>query len=342
MTELLVNCVKPNLLIHIKKLNMVGIMNPQDNKSDLLNAIRTAFGPPSGETQSLQQRIEALTQSQLQTVMTYAQLVKMAQTSFGTSKSYQQLVNEMYPNMQFSLRSIVADLLQDAEPIEVVSPVEPEPTPRELSKEFYDNLTPLPPLKPAKRYPETDEEISDLLTNLMRDAYGDDRTDKASKAKPKANAPFKDKSAFLKALTPVAKEVAAELGVSHKIILAQAALESGWGKAASGNNNLMGIKSHGLAGGADVATTEVINGKTVKITDNFRQYNSPEDSIRGYGSFLKSNKRYRHFLNAGADNEDAQLTALQQSGYASDPKYSQKLKSIIKGLPTFKALGEEV
>ena len=47
---------------------MVGIMNPQNNKSELLNAIRTAFGPRSGETQSLQQRIEALTQSQLQTV----------------------------------------------------------------------------------------------------------------------------------------------------------------------------------------------------------------------------------------------------------------------------------
>jgi flagellum-specific peptidoglycan hydrolase FlgJ len=315
---------------------MAGLMNQTNTKSELLTAIRTAFGPRSGETYSLQQRIEGLTQSQLQTVLTYAQLVKMAQSySFGNAQTYKQLVDSMYPNMQFSLRSIVADLLQDAEPIEVVSPVEPEPTPRELSKEFYDNLTPLPALKPAKRYPETDAEISELLTNLMREAYGDERTDKASvELKPKENAPFKDKSAFLKALTPVAKEVAADLGVSHKIILAQAALESSWGKAASGSNNLMGIKSHGLAGGKAVATTEVIDGKTVKLTDNFRQYNSPEDSIRGYGSFLKSNKRYRHFLNAGADNEDAQLTALQQSGYATDPKYAQKLKSIVKGLPS--------
>ena len=312
---------------------MAGLMNPQDNKSDLLNAIRAAFGPPTGEIKSLQQRIEALTQSQLETVMTYAQLVKMAQTSFGTSKSYQQLVNEMYPNMQFNLRSIVADLLQDAEPIEVVSPAEPEPTPRELSKEFYDNLTPLPPLKPAKRYPETDAEISDLLTNLMRDAYGDERTDKAIKAKPKTNEPFKDKAAFLKALTPVAKEVGAELGVSPRIILAQAALESGWGSKFKGNN-LMGIKSHGEKNGIDFTTHEIVNGKKVKITDSFKQYDTPEDSIRGYGSFLKANPRYKYFLAAGADNEDAQLTALQQSGYATDTKYAQKLKSIIKGLPS--------
>ena len=141
--------------------------------------------------------------------------------------------------------------------------------PRELSKEYYDSLTPLPPLKAAKRYPETDEEISDLLTNLMRESYGDDRTDKAIKAKPKANAPFKDKAAFLAAMTPVAKEVASDLGISHKIILAQAALDSGWGKSVKGNN-YFGIKSHGLAGGLDVATTEVIDGKTVKITDQFR------------------------------------------------------------------------
>ena len=313
---------------------MAGLMNPQDNKSELLTAFRAAFGPRSGEKQNLQSRIEALTQSQLQTVMTYAQLVKMAQNSFGNSKSYQQLVNEMYPNMQSTLRSIIGDMLQDADPIELPdTPVEPEPTPRELSKEFYDNLTPLPPLKPAKRYPETDAEISDLLTNLMRDAYGDERTDRAIKAKPKANAPFKDKAAFLAAMTPVAKEVASDLGISHKVILAQAALESGWGSKFKGNN-LMGIKSHGEKGGVDVVTHEIVNGKKVKITDSFKQYDTPEDSIRGYGSFLKANPRYKYFLAAGADNEDAQLTALQQSGYATDTKYAQKLKSVIKGLPS--------
>ena len=312
---------------------MAGLMNQTNTKSELLTAIRTAFGPRSGETYSLQQRIEGLTQSQLQTVLTYAQLVKMAQSySFGNAQTYQQLVDSMYPALSMNLRTIIGDMLQDAEPIE--APVAPVgPTPRELSKDFYDNLTPLPALQPVKRYPETDEEISDLLTNLMRDAYGDERTDKAIKAKPKANEPFKDKAAFLAAMTPVAKEVASDLGISHKIILAQAALESGWGSKFKGNN-LMGIKSHGEMNGIDFTTHEIVNGKKVKITDSFKQYDTPEDSIRGYGSFLKANPRYKYFLAAGADNEDAQLTALQQSGYATDTKYSQKLKSIIKGLPS--------
>ena len=311
---------------------MAGLMNQIDNKSDLLTAIRKAFGPSTGQTQSLQQRIEALTQSQLETVMTYAQLVKMAQSySFGNAQTYQQLVNEMYPNMQFSLRSIVADLLQDAEPIE--APVGPVgPTPRELSKEYYDSLTPLPPIKPAKRYPETDAEISELLTNLMRESYGDERTDKAIKAKPKATAPFKDKEAFLAAMTPVAKEVAADLGVSPRVILAQAGLERGWGSKFKGNN-LMGIKSHGEKGGVDVVTHEVVGGKKRKVTDSFKQYDTPEDSIRGYGKFIKANSRYRHFLRAGAENEEAQISALSTSGYATDTMYGSKLANILKGIP---------
>jgi len=311
---------------------MAGLMNQIDNKSDLLTAIRKAFGPSTGQTQSLQQRIEALTQSQLETVMTYAQLVKMAQSySFGNAQTYQQLVNEMYPNMQFSLRSIVADLLQDAEPLEVPdTPV--GPTPRELSKEYYDSLTPLPPIKPAKRYPETDAEISELLTNLMRESYGDERTDKAIKAKPKATAPFKDKEAFLAAMTPVAKEVAADLGVSPRVILAQAGLESGWGSKFKGNN-LMGIKSHGEKGGVDVVTHEVVGGKKRKVTDSFKQYDTPEDSIRGYGKFIKANSRYRHFLRAGAENEEAQISALSTSGYATDTMYGSKLANILKGIP---------
>ena len=71
------------------------------------------------------------------------------------------------------------------------------------------------------------------------------------------------KDAFLAAYTPVAKEVAEDLGVSHKIVLAQAALGSWWGKSVKGNG-LMGVKSHGEEGGVDVVTHEVVNGKTSK------------------------------------------------------------------------------
>ena len=164
------------------------------------------------------------------------------------------------------------------------------------------------------------------LESVLADAFPEPRS------KPKQSTTFANKDEFLAAMTPVAKEVAADLGISHKIVLAQAALESGWGSRVKGNN-LMGIKSHGEEGGLDVVTHEVVNGKRVKLTDSFRQYDSPEDSIRGYGKFLKANSRYKHFLRAGAENEDAQLSALQTSGYATDPIYAQKLKNIMNGLP---------
>ena len=50
------------------------------------------------------------------------------------------------------------------------------------------------------------------------------------------------------------------------------------------------------------------------MTDSFRAYDTPEDSIRGYGKFLKANSRYKHFLRAGAENEDAQLVRYKRLG----------------------------
>ena len=62
---------------------MAGLMNQTDNKSNLLTAIRIAFGPSTGETQSLQQCIEALMQNQLQTVMTYAKKLQRITKGLG-------------------------------------------------------------------------------------------------------------------------------------------------------------------------------------------------------------------------------------------------------------------
>ena len=188
-----------------------------------------------------------------------------------------------------------------------------------MARSLYD--------RPEYQLPEpskADDDTAATLQAVLADTAQEPRTKQSQVAV--------GKDAFIAAYTPVAKEVAEDLGVSYKIVLAQAALESGWGKSVKGNG-LMGVKSHGEEGGVDVVTHEVVNGKKVKITDAFRQYDSPEDSIRGYGKFLKANSRYRHFLRAGVDNEDAQLSALQSSGYATDPMYSQKLKNIIQGIP---------
>lgn len=135
---------------------------------------------------------------------------------------------------------------------------------------------------------------------------------------------------FISMMLPHAMEASARTGVDPRIIIAQGALESAWGKKAPGNN-YFGIKSHGKGGGQTFATTEVYNGKAVKIRDSFRQYASPAESVQGYADFLLQNKRYRPMLEA--QGLDAQIAALGRSGYATDPNYANKISSIASGIP---------
>lgn len=139
-----------------------------------------------------------------------------------------------------------------------------------------------------------------------------------------------DKQAFIESLLPAAIEESRRTGVDPRIIVAQAAQETGWGRSAPGNN-FFGIKSHGQGGGQNLATTEYINGKPVKITDSFRQFASPADSVRGYGDFILQNPRYKPLREA--QGLDAQLAALGASGYATDPNYANSVGAIARSIP---------
>jgi flagellum-specific peptidoglycan hydrolase FlgJ len=245
--------------------------------------------------------------------------MQMRKASNDRTMGWADLVKSMYGNLGITKRSLIAELLEEVDPLDFVPQPKAQLSSQEMARSLYD--------RPEYQLPELSKADDDTATTLQAVL-----ADTAQEPRTKQSQVAVGKEAFLAAYTPVAKEVAEDLGVSHKIVLAQAALESGWGKSVQGNG-LMGIKSHGEEGGVDVVTHEVVNGKKVKITDSFRQYDTPEDSIRGYAGFLKANSRYRHFLRAGVENEDAQLSALQSSGYATDPLYSQKLKNIIKGIP---------
>lgn len=138
------------------------------------------------------------------------------------------------------------------------------------------------------------------------------------------------KEEFVSTLMPLAQDASAKTGVDPRIIVAQAALESGWGKSAPGNN-LFGIKSHGQPGGNVLPTTEVVNGQPVRTTDSFRAYNSPADSVSGYADFINKNPRYSELKSA--PDLESQVAALGKSGYATDPNYAAKVGSIARGLP---------
>lgn len=153
----------------------------------------------------------------------------------------------------------------------------------------------------------------------------------APQAAPSAAASNPDKDAFIAKYSPIAEEASKRTGVDARLILAQAGLETGWGKSMPGNN-LFGIKSHGLPGGNVLPTSEVVDGQSVRTTDSFRAYASPEESGAGYADFILKNPRYAGVRNA--QGLDAQAEALGRSGYATDPEYGSKVGTIARSLPT--------
>ena len=152
--------------------------------------------------------------------------------------------------------------------------------------------------------------------------------------------------AFVKALLPHAQRAADELGTRPEVLIAQAALETGWGKHISrgvdGNNsfNLFGIKADaGWKGERAVTETiEFRDGLMRKERAAFRAYDSVADSVSDYVQFLKSNPRYQEALNRAADTP-AFTRALSEAGYATDPDYAGKINRIMDSQRLREAIG---
>ncbi|MDP2253947.1 MAG: flagellar assembly peptidoglycan hydrolase FlgJ, partial [Thiobacillus sp.] len=143
--------------------------------------------------------------------------------------------------------------------------------------------------------------------------------------------------AFVQKLLPHAQAASASTGIPARFMLGQAALETGWGKAeirgADGQNshNLFGIKAGASWKGqtVDIVTTEYVNGQPRKQVESFRAYDSYADSFHDYANLLRGNARYQNVLAQGQDAAGF-AQGLQQAGYATDPKYAQKLMSVIR------------
>lgn len=150
--------------------------------------------------------------------------------------------------------------------------------------------------------------------------------------------PIQSAEEFVRRLHPYAERAAKELGVEPKVLLAQAALETGWGRSviknSNGSNsyNLFNIKADKSWQGkqAQVATLEFDQGIAKKVNAGFRSYDSFEESFRDYVSFIKNNPRYGDALKK-VGNAEQYMHELQRAGYATDPKYANKVMSIYQG-----------
>lgn len=141
---------------------------------------------------------------------------------------------------------------------------------------------------------------------------------------------------FVNRMLPHALQAAQSSGVPPQLMLGQAALESGWGKReihlADGSNsyNLFGIKAganwHGKT--TDVVTTEYQQGVAHKQIEKFRAYASYQDAFHDYAHLLSNNPRYAPVMQQAGDAL-GMAQALQKSGYATDPKYAEKLAQVM-------------
>jgi flagellar protein FlgJ len=121
-------------------------------------------------------------------------------------------------------------------------------------------------------------------------------------------------------------------------MIAQAAVESGWGKSlihkndGENSHNLFGIKADKRWEGdkATVDTLEFVNNLPEKQQASFRSYGSFSDSMDDYVDFIKSNPRYDHAVGK-ADAPKEYFDALQNAGYATDPNYAEKVMSVFNG-----------
>lgn len=160
---------------------------------------------------------------------------------------------------------------------------------------------------------------------------------------------FSSPAEFIATMLPMAEKAAKRLGVEPRFLVAQAALETGWGKSmikqkdGSNSHNLFGIKSNGWSGeSAKVTTTEYVNGKATKQVAGFRAYDSFEQSFNDYVRLLENNERYKPAIHVASVSGDSErfVNELQRAGYATDPQYARKINQIARKVQTYQAIAD--
>ena len=143
---------------------------------------------------------------------------------------------------------------------------------------------------------------------------------------------------FVRDLLPHAEKAAAEIGVDPRVLVAQAALETGWGQhvirdgSGLSSNNLFGIKATGGWQGPrlSIPTLEYTDGVASRQRENFRVYDDLAAGFSDYVKLISGSERYSEAVKKAAD-PNAYLDAIQEAGYATDPNYANKIKAILNG-----------
>ncbi|MCG3730511.1 flagellar assembly peptidoglycan hydrolase FlgJ [Vibrio cincinnatiensis] len=184
--------------------------------------------------------------------------------------------------------------------------------------------------------PESDDRFQDAMqrVQMAREAAANRPSSNVIESEvplaPRDHA-FDSPQSFVSSLKPYADKVAKTLGIDGSLLLAQAALETGWGQklvsnARGSSNNLFNIKADRSWQGERVATQTLEYHDQTPVMEKaaFRSYPTFQESFADYAHFLASNPRYQTALQHGGDNE-AFIRGIHQAGYATDPQYADKV-----------------
>jgi len=178
-----------------------------------------------------------------------------------------------------------------------------------------------------------------------QDAYGGMAPAAVRQSAAPSGPLFEDPAGFVKTLLPLARKAASELNVPAEAIVAQSALETGWGRHMLHTRdgqpawNLFGIKADARWDGERVnsLTLEVRDGIARREVASFRAYGSAAEAVEDYVRFLAEQPRYAEV--SGQQNPESFAAALQRAGYATDPDYAAKIERVARQLPVEAAEG---
>ncbi|ABI56255.1 flagellar assembly peptidoglycan hydrolase FlgJ [Alkalilimnicola ehrlichii MLHE-1] len=207
--------------------------------------------------------------------------------------------------------------------------------PADTGAEGGDGRPAVKPVLDGLKMPAFDRPVAPKAGAAEPEGASDSASTAADNGQSAGGPPWDSPAEFVEGLLPAARETAAELGVSPRALIAQAALETGWGQHVidrgeqGSSHNLFNIKSHGWAGDSvSVATLEYREGVAQREQASFRAYGGVAESFRDYADFLRRNPRYSEALAVGHD-PSAFVHALQDAGYATDPRYAEKLERVM-------------
>ena len=337
-----------------------------------MNIVRPGFSLAPVEHKSSPQRIEEVSR-QLESQFTQM-LVKCMRDAGGSDPMFpeqNQTYRDLYDRQLSDLLSqgkglglapMIAKQLNGGKPLDAAKPtgraglIDPAPTQLRSQAAFYARF-------PAGgRSTDTLNAISghegrshgnpvttgrDNSDVALIDSRACDEVQQVAQTDPSAF-PVGSPEQFVAKIWPHAQRAAKELGVDPRALVAQAALETGWGRRGirghdgHNANNLFGIKAAGWRGErVSTSTHEYVDGQRRVERADFRAYASPAESFADYVRLLKTSPRYQRVLNAG-DDVHRFASELQRAGYATDPSYARKIYAIANGPTLDRALSSAV